>query len=157
LTVNIKYKLFCVIAAVMFIHGTVLLSQELPKGAIQVFPESIQWVNAPTSLPPGAMISVLEGNPQQEGIFTMRVKFPPFYLLPAHTHPKDERVTVLEGAVFVGFGNAIDTANAQKFTVGSYYLNPVNEAHFVFTGEEGVIFQVTGLGPWGLVYIDETK
>ncbi|HRJ84601.1 MAG TPA: hypothetical protein PK753_02915, partial [Ignavibacteria bacterium] len=63
-----KYKQFTVIAALLFIHGITLLSQELPKGAIQVFPESIQWVNAPTSLPPGAMISVLEGNPQQEGI-----------------------------------------------------------------------------------------
>lgn len=132
-------------------------SQELPKGAIRIFPESISWGDAPPSLPAGAKVFILEGNPQQEGIFTMRVKFPPYYKLPAHTHPKDERVTVLEGAVYVGFGNAMDTANAQKFTVGSYYLNPVNEAHYVFTGEEGVIFQVTGLGPWGFEYIDKKK
>lgn len=132
-------------------------SQELPKGAIRIFPESINWGDAPPSLPAGAKVFILEGNPQQEGIFTMRVKFPPYYKLPAHTHPKDERVTVLEGAVYVGFGNAMDTANAQKFTVGSYYLNPVNESHYVFTGEEGVIFQITGLGPWGLVYTEEKK
>ena len=132
-------------------------SQELPKGAIRIFPESINWGDAPPSLPAGAKVFILEGNPQQEGIFTMRVKFPPYYKLPAHIHPKDERVTVLEGAVYVGFGNAMDTANAQRFTVGSYYLNPVNEAHYVFTGEEGVIFQVTGLGPWGLVYTEEKK
>ncbi|HMQ81166.1 MAG TPA: cupin domain-containing protein [Ignavibacteria bacterium] len=153
--VYIKYKQFSIIAALLFIHGSILLSQDLPKDAIRFFPESILWVDAPPSLPAGAKVFILEGNPQQEGIFTMRVKFPPYYKLPAHTHPKDERVTVLEGAVYVGFGNAIDTANAQKFTVGSYYLNPVNEAHYVFTGEEGVIFQVTGMGPWGLEYIDE--
>ena len=134
-----------------------LLSQELPKGAIRIFPENISWGDAPPSLPAGAKVFILEGNPQQEGIFTMRVKFPPYYKLPAHTHPKDERVTVLDGAVYVGFGNAMDTANGQRFTVGSYYLNPVNEAHYVFTGEEGVIFQVTGLGPWGLVYTEEKK
>lgn len=132
-------------------------SQELPKGAIRIFPESINWGDAPPSLPAGAKVFILEGNPQQEGIFTMRVKFPPYFKLPAHTHPKDERVTVLEGAIYVGFGNTMDTANAQKFTVGSYYLNPVNESHYVFTGEEGVIFQVTGLGPWGLVYTEEKK
>lgn len=132
-------------------------SQELPKGAIRIFRESINWGDAPPSLPAGAKVFILEGNPQQEGIFTMRVKFPPYYKLPAHTHPKDERVTVLEGAVYVGFGNTMDTANAQKFTVGSYYLNPVNESHYVFTGEEGVVFQVTGLGPWGLVYTEEKK
>ena len=110
-----------------------ITSQELPKGAIRIFPESINWGDAPPSLPAGAKVFILEGNPQQEGIFTMRVKFPPYYKLPAHTHPKDERVTVLEGAVYVGFGNAMDTSNAQKFTAGSYYLNPVNEAHYVFT------------------------
>lgn len=142
-------------AVILLFNCSTLLTQELPMGAIRIFPENITWVDAPPSLPAGAKVFILEGNPQQEGIFTMRVKFPPYYKLPAHTHPKDERVTVLEGAVYVGFGNAMDTANAQKFTVGSYYLNPVNEAHYVFTGEEGVIFQVTGLGPWGLEYIDE--
>ena len=142
-------------AVILLFNCSTLLTQELPMGAIRIFPENITWVDAPPSLPAGAKVFILEGNPQQEGIFTMRVKFPPYYKLPAHTHPKDERVTVLEGAVYVGFGNAMDTANAQKFTVGSYYLNPVNEAHYVFTGEEGVIFQVTGMGPWGLEYIDE--
>jgi len=150
-----KYIYFCFVAVIIYSNCTVLISQELPKGAIQVIPESIVWINAPPSLPAGAMISMLEGNPQQEGIFTMRVKFPPFYKLPAHTHPKDERVTVLEGAVYIGFGNSIDTSNARKFTIGSYYLNPVNEAHYVFTGEEGVTFQVTGMGPWGLEYTEE--
>ncbi len=144
-------------AVILLFNCSTLFSQELPKGAIRIFPESINWGDAPPSLPAGAKVFILEGNPMQEGIFTMRVKFPPYYKLPAHTHPKDERVTVLEGAVYVGFGNAMDTANAQKFSVGSYYLNPVNEAHYVFTGEEGVIFQVTGLGPWGLEYIDNKK
>lgn len=152
-----KYIYFYFFAVIIYSNCTVLISQELPKGAIQVIPESIVWVNAPPSLPAGAMISVLEGNPQQEGIFTMRVKFPPYYKLPAHTHPKDERVTVLEGAVYIGFGHSIDTSNARKFTIGSYYLNPVNEAHYVFTGEEGVVFQVTGLGPWGLDYTEEKR
>ena len=151
---SLRFSLFAVI---LLFNSSMLLSQELPKGAICIFPESINWGDAPPSLQAGAKVFIHEGNPQQEGIFTMRVKFPPYYKLPAHTHPKDERVTVLEGAVYVGFGNTMDTANAQKFMVGSYYLNPVNEAHYVFTGEEGVIFQVTGLGPWGLVYTEEKK
>jgi hypothetical protein len=142
-----------------YISGSHVISQDvdLPKGAIWIFPQDIKWGDAPPSLPVGAKVFILEGNPALDGIFTMRVKFPPYYKLPAHTHPKAERVTVLEGTVYVGFGNTMDTANAQKFESGSYYLNPVNEAHFVFTGEEGVIFQVTGLGPWGLTYIEEKK
>lgn len=147
--------------ALMFfiLFGEPVISQsiDLPKGAIMVLPEDILWGDAPPSLPAGAKVFILEGNPALDGIFTMRVKFPPYYKLPAHSHPKAERVTVLEGAVYVGFGNTMDTAIAQKFETGSYYLNPVNEAHYVFTGEEGVIFQVTGLGPWGLVYKEEKK
>ena len=156
---NLQFKSLrlCVFTVTLLVSSSTLYSQDLPKGAIQIRADEIVWTDAPPSLPPGAKISVLEGNPMQEGIFTMRVKFPPYYRLDAHTHPKDERVTVLEGAVYVGFGSALDTANAQKFTEGSFYLNPVNEAHYVFTGEEGVVFQVTGLGPWGLNYTEVKK
>ena len=87
----------------------------------------------------------------------MRVKFPPYYKLPAHWHPKDERVTVIEGAVYVGFGDIMDTTNAQKFTTGAYYVNPVESHHYVFTQAEGVIMQITGNGPWGITYIEEKK
>jgi len=154
---RLSFLRLSILLVVLLFNCSALNSQELPKGAIRIYPENINWGDAPPSLPAGAKVFILEGNPQQEGIFTMRVKFPPYYKLPAHSHPMDERVTVLEGAVYVGFGNAMDTANAQKFTVGSYYLNPVNEAHYVFTGQEGVIFQVTGLGHWGLVYTEEKK
>lgn len=145
-------KFLLLITAFIFIVISPVSSQELPKGAIRIFPQDILWGDAPPSLPAGAKVYILEGNPMNEGLFTMRVKFPPYYQLNAHTHPKDERVTVLEGAVYVGFGTIIDTTNAQKFTVGCYYVNPVNESHYVFTGSEGVVFQVTGLGPWGLKY-----
>src|SRR5688572_17958291 len=104
------------IGACLIIFSIGLYSQEIPKGAIRVFPDQIQWGEAPPSLPPGAKISIFEGNPLQDGIFTMRVKFPPYYKLPAHWHPKDERVTVIEGAVYVGFGETMDTTAAQRFS-----------------------------------------
>jgi quercetin dioxygenase-like cupin family protein len=149
-------KKLLVAASLIFIPGA-LYSQELPKGAIRVFPDQIQWGEAPPSLPPGAKVYMLEGSPMQEGIFTMRVKFPPYYKLPAHWHPNDERITVLEGAVYVGFGETMDTTNAQKFTPGCYYVNPKESHHYVFTQSEGVIMQMTGLGPWGITYIEEKK
>jgi hypothetical protein len=145
------------IGACLIIFSIGLYSQEIPKGAIRVFPDQIQWGEAPPSLPPGAKISIFEGNPLQDGIFTMRVKFPPYYKLPAHWHPKDERVTVIEGAVYVGFGETMDTTAAQKFSQGAYYVNPVESHHYVFTQTEGVVMQITGNGPWGITYIEEKK
>lgn len=153
MSIIIKTLRLCVFAVCIICSTqTIFAQQDLPKGAIRIFPQDILWGDAPPSLPAGAKVYILEGNPMKEGLFTMRVKFPPYYQLNAHTHPKDERVTVLEGAVYVGFGTIIDTTNAQKFTVGCYYVNPENESHYVFTGSEGVVFQVTGLGPWGLKY-----
>lgn len=137
--------------------GSNASAQGLPKGAIRIFPDDIKWGEAPPSLPAGAKVYILEGNPLLEGIFTMRVKFPPYYKLLAHWHPIDERATVLEGMLYVGFGDALDTANATKFTAGCYYVNPLKVHHYVFTGSEGCTFQVTGLGPWGLTYLEDNK
>jgi hypothetical protein len=129
----------------------------LPKGAIRVFPDKIQWGPAPPNMPSGALVYMLEGNPLQEGLFTMRVKFPPYYKLSAHWHPNDERVTVIEGAVYVGFGEKMDTTIAEKFSMGSYYVNPKDSHHYVFTQEEGVVMQMTGMGPWGITYIEDAN
>lgn len=138
------------------ILSSIAFSQELPKGAIQVFPGNLEWITPP-NLPAGAQVAFLEGNISQPGIFTMRVKFPPYYKLPAHWHPIDERGTVLEGAVYVGFGEVMDTTVSTKFTEGCYYVNPKDAHHYVFTQSEGCIIQFTGLGPWGLNYIEEKK
>lgn len=147
----------CVIAVLLLLLSSKTNSQELPKGAIQITPENIKWIDAPPPLPSGSMIAMLEGNPKQEGIFTIRAMLPPYFKIPAHYHPKDERVTVIEGAVYVGFGDVTDTANAIKFTAGCYYVNPMESHHYVFTQSEGCVLQITGLGPWGLNYIEEVK
>lgn len=114
-------------------------------------------MDAPPPLPSGSKIAILEGNPKQEGIFTMRAMLPPYFKIPAHWHPKDERVTVIEGVVYVGFGDKTDTTNAAKFTVGSFYVNPMESHHYIFTQSEGCVLQITGVGPWGLTYIEEEK
>ncbi|MFI5145397.1 MAG: cupin domain-containing protein, partial [Ignavibacteria bacterium] len=132
-------------------------SQDKPSGAIQFNPDQLKWIDAPPPLPAGAKISILEGNPKAEGIFTIRVQCPPYFKVPVHTHPKDERVTVISGSIYVGFGDKMDTTKADKFIAGSYYLNPANTTHYVFTQDEGCIFQVTGLGPWGIEYLNESE
>jgi quercetin dioxygenase-like cupin family protein len=151
------FKVILISSVIFFAIQKNIFSQELPKGAIQVMPENIKWIDAPPPLPPGSKVAVLEGNPKQEGIFTMRVMLPPYFKILAHTHPKDERVTVIEGTIYIGFGDKADTANATKFSAGSFYVNPADVKHYVFTGSDGCIFQVTGFGPWGLNYVEDVK
>ncbi len=44
-------------------------------------------------------IEVLEGNPSGDALYTVRLKFPANYKVPAHSHPKDEHVTVISGVL----------------------------------------------------------
>ena len=53
---------------------------------------------------PGAKAAVLEGDPSKEGMFTVRIKMPAGYVIPPHTHPKIERVTVLSGELGLAWG-----------------------------------------------------
>jgi quercetin dioxygenase-like cupin family protein len=124
-------------------------ARPLPQGAIQVTPDSISWGPASASLPPGAKMAVLEGDPKKDGIFTMRVMLPRGTRILPHTHPRDERVTVISGEVGVGFGDNFDSALLKRFPTGSFYVNPAGSRHFISTDEETVL-QITGIGPWEL-------
>ncbi len=53
---------------------------------IMVTPNDLKWADVP-SLPPGAKIAVIEG-PMTEAVpFTVRIKLPADYKVPAHWHP----------------------------------------------------------------------
>jgi len=45
----------------------------------------VAWKDGPASLPSGAKLAVLEGDPTKEGSFTMRVLLPDGYKIPPHT------------------------------------------------------------------------
>jgi hypothetical protein len=133
------------------------ITDSMSLKSIKIFPDKILWMDAKPPLPPGAKVAVLEGDPKKEGVFTMRLKFPAHYILPAHLHPKDERVTVLSGSVNVGFGDKLDEKNATHYTAGCFYVNPAGSHHYIFTGNEEVVVQLTGIGPWGIQFLEEKK
>lgn len=65
----------------------------------------LKWSAVP-SLPAGAQLAVIEGPMNQAVPFTVRIRFPANYRLPAHTHPAVERVTVLSGTFHMGMGRS---------------------------------------------------
>ena len=127
-----------------------------PPGAIQLQPEAVTWNGASAAMPPGTQIAVLEGDPKAQRFFTIRLKVPAGSRLAPHWHPRDERVTVLAGAVAVGFGDAIDETAVTKFGPGAFYVNPANSHHYVLFAEDSVV-QVTGVGPWEVHFLDQTR
>ncbi|QNP46214.1 cupin domain-containing protein [Sphingomonas sediminicola] len=65
---------------------------------------ALTWGPAPPSLPKGAKLAVVSGDPGQAGPFVIQLKFPPGYAVPPHRHPTDEHVTVVHGALTLGMG-----------------------------------------------------
>ena len=119
---------------------------------IMVTPNDLKWADVP-SLPPGAKIAVIEG-PMTEAVpFTVRVKLPADYKVPAHWHPAAERVTVLSGTFNIGMGDKLDPQKTTALGPGSVIIMQPQTNHFVWTKEETMV-QVHGTGPWGITYID---
>jgi Domain of unknown function (DUF4437) len=117
------------------------------------WPSEINWSDGPKSLPAGAKIAVLEGDPTKSGPFVMRIKLPDGYRIPPHTHPKPERVTVISGSFHLGMGEKFDPKHAQELTVGTYGTWPSKMKHFVWVEGETIV-QFHGEGPWIIEYLN---
>lgn len=117
-----------------------------------VMPGDLKWSPVP-SLPPGAQIAVIEG-PMNEAVpFTIRLKFPANYQIPAHSHPAIERVTVLSGTFHMGTGGKFDKTKTHALPTGAIAIMQVGTNHFAWTSEETLV-QLNGNGPWGITYVD---
>lgn len=123
-------------------------------GEFEVFPaEKITWKDGPPSLPKGAMLAVLEGDPAKDGPFVFRVKLPDGYRVPPHTHPKTERVTVISGTFNVGMGDKFDEKAGRAMPAGTYGHWRAGMRHFVWAKGETVL-QFHGTGPWSIEYVN---
>jgi hypothetical protein len=121
---------------------------------ISLYPSTeIQWKDGPTSLPSGAKIAVLEGDPSKDGFFTMRLSFPDGYKVPPHWHPKVEHVTVISGALNIGMGEKFDAAATRAMPAGTFGFWPPYMRHFAWAKGETVI-QLHGIGPWMINYLN---
>ena len=79
-------------------------------------------------LPPDWQVAVLMGDPAKAGPYVERVKLPPNAVIPPHTHPDNENITVLSGSFGIGEGEAADKAKGRVLSAGSFYYLPANMA-----------------------------
>ena len=120
----------------------------------ELFPvDGIKWADGPPSLPDGASIAVLEGDPTKEGPFVFRVKVPDGYRIPPHTHPQTERVTVISGTFHIGMGDKFDAKAARSMPAGTYGHWASGMKHFVWVKGETIV-QFHGDGPWTINYVN---
>ena len=118
-----------------------------------ITPNDIKWIDGPASLPKGAQVAILEGDPTKEGVFVIRIKMPDGFRIMPHTHPKDERVTVISGTLFLGMGGTFDEKAGKAMPAGSYGRTEAGMKHFGWVKGETVL-QLQGDGPWAVNYVN---
>ena len=137
----------------------VLLSGALPAAAqeghvdLLAGPAAVKWGPAPQTLPKGAQLPVLSGDPSKAGLYVIRLKLPANYQIPAHHHPTAENVTVLSGSFHAGMGDKMDHSKAQAFEPGGFAALPANMNHYAWAARETII-QVHGEGPFAVTYVN---
>ncbi len=113
----------------------------------------LKWGDAPPSLPKGAKVAVLHGDPGKAGGFAIMAKFPAGYTVPPHFHSQDENVTVISGNLLLGAGDKAEAKGAHSVKAGGYSFMPAKMHHFAMAKGETVI-QVAGQGPFEVTYIN---
>ena len=117
-----------------------------------VQPSELQWSDS-SALPAGVKVSILYGDIKKAEPIGFRVKLPAGGMIAPHTHPVDERVTVISGAFAMGEGEKFDKAALKDMPVGSVAIFPRGCAMFGFAREDTMI-QVNAEDPWTINYIN---
>ena len=144
-------SLMLMTALLLATTGTLLAQDQMAAHAMRA--DQLKWTPAPPVLPKGAQISVLSGDPDKAGRFTIRLKTPAGYKGPADSHPTAERVTVISGDFHFGMGDKLDEAKAQKLSSGGFVDLPANMNHYAFTSTEAVV-QIDSEGPFAIKYVN---
>lgn len=158
-----KWMILCAaLATTIFAFGTAAESQMKDMkdskdgeqaGHIMVVPDDLEWKAGPPSLPAGAEMAVLEGDPSKKGPFTLRIKVPAGYKIPPHTHPAVEHVTVIEGGLQMGLGDKWNDDEMTNLPVSGFAVMEIGTKHFAGS-KDGATIQLHGIGPWDIKYLN---
>ncbi len=115
-------------------------------------PDELEWGEGPDFIEPGAELVVLTGDPGA-GPFTARLRLPEGFDIHSHTHSEPKHLTVVEGALHIGFGPALDKSEGMRVPAGSFVTVPPDHMHYEWFEEETVL-QVHMNAPIEVDYVD---
>jgi quercetin dioxygenase-like cupin family protein len=143
-----KVRLFLTLAGVAISFAVpALMAQDAMKA---VMADEVVWKD--DTLFKGVQIANLLGDPAKAETVVMRVKFPPNFKIPLHTHPVQEVITVLSGTFWDAMGD--DTEKGVMLKPGSLLMLPANHTHRVWTTDEETIIQLSFTGPFDITFIN---
>lgn len=99
-------------------------------------------------LPPGTKAALLAKAGDWQ---VARVKFPPHYVVPPHSHPNAEAIWVVGGKVGFGFGQKVDMTG-RLLEPGAFFAQPAGTFHYLWTGDEGAVIDVQVTEPQEITF-----
>ena len=147
-----KKTLLIVAAAAMTL--AMIRDGKAKKEIVGLTPEQVQWFT-PSYYQDGRQRARLLGDSSRDGAWVDRVKIPSGGRVPAHTHPNDEVVTVIEGTWYLGEGERFDPAKLKGYPAGSFIVIPAGVPHFLAAKGGAVIVQLSGAGKFGTDYLEK--
>lgn len=129
----------------------------IPVALVLALVAPAQPREAPRLVPLRPMTSdteVIYGDPEAAGQpFVMRIRELPGTVIPPHSHPVDEHITVLEGTFFFALSDTFDLTLLQELKAGSYAFAPRGSTMFG-ASPEGAVVQIHGVGPFHIHWRD---
>jgi len=116
-------------------------------------PKDVKWGPAPPSLPAGAQLAVLKGDPGKAGPFVVRLMLPGGYKIAPHWHTQDESLTVISGTMYIGMGDHYEPSTARGIAPGGFHYLPGKAHHYAYAKKPTVV-QINGNGPFDITYIN---
>jgi hypothetical protein len=93
-------------------------------------------------------VEILYGDPEVAGEpFVMRIRELPGTVVPPHSHPVDEHITVVQGTWYFGLGEEFNPKALEELGPGTYAFAPKGSWMFGYS-PDGAIVQVYGIGPF---------
>lgn len=135
-----------------------IFNSNLPPGGppaqhVMMAPAALKWGPAPPSLPPGAEVAVIAGDPSQAQPYVIRARVPAGWRVAPHWHPTAENLTVLSGTVALGMGEQFDERAMTDLGAGGFFIVPGEMRHY-FVSRTASTFQVHGMGPFAVNYVN---
>ena len=130
------------------------LAERSKKEIVGLTPDEVRWFTPPY-YNDGRQRARLFGDSSEGATWIDRVKIPVGARVLAHTHPRDELATVIEGTWYVGEGTKFDQAKLKAYPPGTFVLIPSGVPHFIEAPNRPVVVQLTGIGKWQTDYLEK--
>ncbi len=148
-----RLGIVCMVAASLIAVGSSAYSQDKKAAGSAhgiVRSGDLKWM----PIIKGCELAPVGGDPAAEGTpFVVRFRCTAGTVIPAHWHPTDENLTVLQGTFQVGMGDKYDATKLDTMNPGNFATMP-KEMHHYASCMTACVVQVHGAGPFKVNWIN---